>query len=42
MLNEGVHVEGLDGVILCRTTVSPIVYKQQIGRRYRRRAEKLR
>lgn len=32
MLNEGVHVEGLDGVILCRTTVSPIVYKQQIGR----------
>lgn len=32
MLNEGVHVEGLDGVILCRTTISPIVYKQQIGR----------
>ena len=32
MLNEGVHVEGLSGVILCRPTVSPIVYKQQIGR----------
>ncbi len=32
MLNEGIHVDGLAGVILCRTTVSPIVYKQQIGR----------
>ncbi len=32
MLNEGVHVEGLSGVILLRPTVSPIVYKQQIGR----------
>lgn len=32
MLNEGVHVDGVDGVILLRTTISPIVYKQQIGR----------
>lgn len=32
MLNEGVHVEGIDGVILLRPTVSPIIYKQQIGR----------
>lgn len=32
MLNEGIHVEGLSGVILCRPTVSPIVYKQQVGR----------
>ena len=32
MLNEGIHVEGVSGVILLRPTVSPIVYKQQIGR----------
>ncbi len=32
MLNEGVHVEDVDGVILFRPTVSPIIYKQQIGR----------
>ena len=32
MLNEGVHVEDIDGVILLRPTVSPIIYKQQIGR----------
>ena len=32
MLNEGVHVEGVSGVILLRPTVSPIIYKQQIGR----------
>ncbi len=31
-LNEGIHVEGVSGVILLRPTVSPIVYKQQIGR----------
>ncbi|MCD7746588.1 MAG: Helicase associated domain protein [Lachnospiraceae bacterium] len=31
-LNEGIHVEGISGVILLRPTVSPIVYKQQIGR----------
>ena len=32
MLNEGIHVENVRGVILLRPTVSPIVYKQQIGR----------
>lgn len=32
MLNEGIHVEGVSGVILLRPTVSPIIYKQQIGR----------
>ena len=32
MLNEGVHVEDVSGVILFRPTVSPIIYKQQIGR----------
>ena len=32
MLNEGIHVAGVDGVILLRTTISPIIYKQQIGR----------
>ncbi len=32
MLNEGIHVEGVDGVILLRPTVSPILYLQQIGR----------
>lgn len=32
MLNEGVHVEDVDGVILFRPTISPIIYKQQIGR----------
>lgn len=31
-LNEGIHVNGVSGVILLRPTVSPIVYKQQIGR----------
>lgn len=32
MLNEGVHVADIDGVILLRPTVSPILYLQQIGR----------
>ncbi len=32
MLNEGIHVDGLSGVILLRPTVSPTIYKQQIGR----------
>ena len=32
MLNEGIHVDGIDGVVLFRPTVSPIVYRQQIGR----------
>lgn len=34
MLNEGIHVEGVSGVILLRPTVSPIIYKQQIGRAF--------
>lgn len=32
MLNEGIHVDDVDGVILLRPTVSPIIYLQQIGR----------
>lgn len=32
MLNEGVHVRGVSGVILFRQMESPIIYKQQIGR----------
>ena len=32
MLNEGVHVDDVSGVVLFRPTVSPIIYKQQIGR----------
>lgn len=32
MFNEGVHVPGVSGVILFRPTISPIIYKQQIGR----------
>ena len=32
MLNEGIHVEDVDGVILLRPTVSPVIYLQQIGR----------
>ena len=31
-LNEGVHVENISGMILLRPMVSPIIYKQQIGR----------
>ena len=31
-LNEGIHVKDVNGVILLRPTVSPIIYKQQIGR----------
>ncbi|MCC8047240.1 MAG: Helicase associated domain protein [Clostridiales bacterium] len=31
-LNEGIHVEDISGVILLRPTISPIIYKQQIGR----------
>ncbi len=32
MFNEGIHVEDISGVILFRPTISPIIYKQQIGR----------
>ena len=31
-LNEGVHVDGIDGVIMLMKTGSPIVYTQQLGR----------
>ena len=32
MFNEGLHVKGITGVILLRTTSSPTIYYQQIGR----------
>ncbi|MBK9328533.1 MAG: Helicase associated domain protein [Sphingobacteriales bacterium] len=32
MLNEGIHIESVDGVILLRPTESPIIFYQQIGR----------
>lgn len=32
MFNEGIHIQDISGVILFRPTVSPILYKQQIGR----------
>lgn len=32
MLNEGIHVEGVDVVILLRSTMSRIIHLQQIGR----------
>jgi len=32
MLNEGLHIKGVSGVILLRKTSSPIIYFQQIGR----------
>ena len=41
MLNEGVHVKGISGVILFRPTVSPIIYKQQIGRALTAGAEQM-
>jgi len=31
-LNEGIHVDGIDGVIMLRSTSSPIVFMQQLGR----------
>lgn len=31
-LNEGIHMDNISGVILLRPTISPIIYKQQIGR----------
>ena len=32
MLNEGLHVNNIDGVIMLRPTISPIIYLQQLGR----------
>ncbi len=32
MLNEGLHVDGIDGIIMLRGTSSRIIYLQQLGR----------
>ena len=32
MLNEGVHVDGVDAIVMMRSTVSPNIILQQIGR----------
>ena len=32
MLNEGLHIDDVTGVILLRPTISPIIFYQQIGR----------
>ena len=32
MLNEGVHVDGVDAIIMMRSTISPNIILQQIGR----------
>lgn len=32
ILNEGVHVDDIDGIFMLRKTTSPIIYFQQIGR----------
>ena len=32
MLNEGIHVKGVDTIMMFRDTVSPIIYFQQMGR----------
>ncbi len=32
MLNEGLHIDDIDGVIMLRPTMSPIIYYQQLGR----------
>lgn len=32
MLNEGIHIKDVDGVVMLRPTISPVVYLQQIGR----------
>jgi len=34
MLNEGVHINGADTIMMFRDTVSPILYFQQIGRAF--------
>lgn len=31
-LNEGVHIDGIDGIVMVRPTESPTVYQQQLGR----------
>lgn len=32
ILNEGIHVSGIDGIFMLRKTTSPIIYFQQLGR----------
>ena len=32
MFNEGLHIKGVDGIIMNRKTASPIIYLQQLGR----------
>lgn len=32
MLNEGLHIENISGVVMLRTTMSDILYRQQLGR----------
>lgn len=32
MFNEGLHISGVDGIIMTRKTSSPIIYLQQLGR----------
>ena len=32
ILNEGVHIPGVEAVMFLRRTVSPVVYLQQLGR----------
>lgn len=32
ILNEGIHVDGIDGILMMRKTTSPIIYFQQLGR----------
>lgn len=32
ILNEGVHIDDVDGVVMMRKTTSPIIYFQQLGR----------
>lgn len=32
MLNEGVHLDGVDAIVMLRATTSPHVYLQQLGR----------
>ena len=32
MFNEGLHINGVDGILMTRKTTSPIVYLQQLGR----------
>ena len=41
MLNEGIHVDGIDAVMLFRKTESPRLYFQQIGRAIRRHGVKI-